>query len=894
MTSPPRRRRPLAIAIASLLAACGPGEPSPDGALPTSDASTIADGGSDGGGCAPVEAWSPSAAVVVPDMALTLEAETALDPTMIEVRFDGGEPVAFTALDARSLGLLTPALSPGEHTLEVRACGGTWSSALMFEAAPAVSAPAEVIAEISATLSGRLDALEADPDVAPAAVRGLRSLLAQAQTDFEAMSEDDQRALAATLAANRSLFDPAAAMCEAEGCDERIRCLRGRTIAFLTRLLLLGALVFVVPPPANLIPLVGVGIVLGEFASENSRGVYEGCLQALEQGLGVGEPLSGAGGGMTPLGPRSTELGLMYSGAPYALVVSAEYAALGGVDTGGHAEVSALASAAERIAAFWARVASAIEALGESLGFPVPVPRSTTSFDAVDLSLVEVRLDSPPAGLSLSTDDAGDGTMTFTFTYASEEPAEVDVIFAYDNAGVRTFEQRFAVVVSAPRCGDGGAPCCADGVCNAPYACGPDHYCQLGEAGDSCESHDDCSEGRCGPGGACGGFLATCTADEHCFTSPPHPDAWPERCGPFGYCVEMRCFSDSDCELGQECVAGPFFSQCQTMEGGIPCTSSDECPADTICGSDGLCRRPGGGGDLCGNSADCSTAAWECLNGYCTDTNEGSCGSCAIAGEVCHPEIRVCRPTCSSSGDCPWGVCGVSGVCGGDVGTSCGSGAHCTSGLCVEDVCAPEAYGRCVSDSDCGPASPRCNPDGQCQVGFWGERCDGDADCDASILEGGCNNLPLRCGPTGRCQSGRAWNPCTSVSHCAAVYDGDCELVGGPMCVRGACSEGAPLQPCDTDAQCVITGRCGPLGYCQDGSDGEPCADHSDCYNLCGPDGVCRRGNTGARCSDDDQCEAPLLCGIDHCQTGATGDPCAGDEDCRFSTICWFGRCAAP
>lgn len=892
MTSSPCRLA-LALALASLLSACRPGEAPPDGALPTFDGGMIADGGSDGGGCAPVEAWSPSAAVAVPGMALTLEAETAVDPTMIEVRFDGGEPVAFTAIDARSLGLITPELPPGEHTLEVRACGGTWTSALTLEAAPVVSAPAEVIAEITAVLSGRLDALEADPDVGPGAVSGLRSLLAQAQTDFEAMSEADQRALAATLLANRSLFDPAAAMCEAEGCDERIRCLRARTVAFLARLLLLGALVWVIPPPANLIPLVGVGIVLGEFASENARAVYEGCLQALEQGLGVGEPLSAAGGGMTPLGPRRTELGPMFSGAPYALVVSSEYAALGGVDASGHAEVSALAIAAERIAAFWARVASAIEALGESFGFAAPVATSTTSLDLVDLSLVEVRLDSPPAGLSLSTADAGDGTMSFTFTYASEEPVEADVVFAYDNAGVRTFEQRFAVVVSAPRCGAGGAPCCADGACDAPYACGPDDYCQLGAAGDACESHDDCRGGRCGPGGVCSGDPAICTADEHCFTTPPHPDAAPERCGAAGYCVQTYCSSDSDCELGQECVAGTFTSHCQAREGGTPCTSSDECPAGAICGSDGLCRGPGGGGDLCGTSADCSTAAWECLNGYCTDTNEEPCGSCRT-DEACHPEIRACRLTCTSSGGCPPPtVCGMSGVCGGDVGTSCGSGAHCVSGLCVEGVCAPTAYGRCVSDWDCGPASPRCNPDGLCQVGSLGERCDGDTDCDPSILGGGCGNLALRCGSTGRCQYGLAWDPCTSVSDCGAVYDGDCELVRGPMCVRGACSAGETRQPCDADAQC-IWGRCGPLGYCQDGHDGEPCADHTDCRNLCGPDGICRRGTAGARCSDDDQCESFYLCGIDHCQPGTAGDPCAGDEDCRFSTICWFGRCASP
>lgn len=877
------------------LFACGaPGGGAGDGGRLFEDAEISRDDA--GTACTPPSAWMPSSIVLVPGQVLVLDAGVRVDAAMVMVRFDDGAPLPIAAPDSRSISVLTPELSPGEHTLSVVACGVPWSATAIIEAAPEIVSPEAVFADVESALSARLDALAASPEVGAAGVADLVALLEQASTELAALPETERRALAATLLANRALFDRQVPMCSESACDERLRCLSPRIVVFVVQLLALGGLAATIPPPANLIALIGIGVVLGEFASDNSDAVFDECLQPLLDSLGFGTRLVGAGGGATPLGPRRTDLGLVGAGRALDIVVSAEYAPLEATDGVGNADVADMKVGVARILEIWSALESTLRTLGRSLGFPLPVPGTETSFDAV-LALVSVEIETPPPGLTLEA-VALDGSLSLTFDYAGAEPVEATVAFHYANPGIRTFTQRVAVTVMQEECGGHSQRCCGDGTCSAPLRCGPDGYCRGGRDGEPCTTGADCDNHRCGPAGACDSS-GICTEDAHCWTDPP-PDTGDiaERCGPGGLCVEVTCASDADCAPGH-CVlrvnAGWSRWLCEPIVEGSPCASETDCLPEQLCDPDGRCRARG---LVCTTLADClggTGTGWAtCLNGYCAGA-VGTCTGCS-ADSACHPDLGFCAPLCSSG--CVGSVCGLGGVCGGYLGTRCALDSQCTSSLCVDGVCQPTTYGVCHGDDDCAP-DMRCNPSEHCQAGVAGEPCDFDDDCDGSLrlFSGGGGSCGLEangCGPTGVCQYGAPGDPCVSDVDCASDWDvaGDCTATRALACVRGQCVLGHEREPCELDSQCFQT-HCGPLAVCQSGDEGDPCWDHADCNDLCGPDGVCRRGTPGTPCTSDDQCESPYLCGAGHCQRGSEGDPCTGEWDCNDVHDCWFERCTA-
>ena len=153
--------------------------------------------------------------------------------------------------------------------------------------------------------------------------------------------------------------------------------------------------------------------------------------------------------------------------------------------------------------------------------------------------------------------------------------------------------------------------------------------------------------------------------------------------------------------------------------------------------------------------------------------------------------------------------CLEAGDCGGDT-PACDVATH----SCV----------RCVSDSDCDEGSPLCNPANHTCVG-----CLSDANCGGDLAH--CDLNAQRC--------------------VACLEDGHCTDPARAHCQAGAC------QACTENAQCAhlpITHICGVAGD----SDGKrnaghciECATHTDCADLARPE--CDHNQCGP-CTGDDAC----------------------------------------
>lgn len=219
-----------------------------------------------------------------------------------------------------------------------------------------------------------------------------------------------------------------------------------------------------------------------------------------------------------------------------------------------------------------------------------------------------------------------------------------------------------------------------------------------GEAGEACETDEDCGGLLCldGPAGAdrCSFFCTPEIAcpDGVCFE--PGPDAR------VGFCV-AGCADG--CPEGTECIADPATGEEICRES---CATDAECPGDSVCvveGPVGRCRTPAAAvGGPCEGSSECGGGPTSCVReedrgfpgGLCLQFGCGmpfiSCpgGAACVRferfGEICLASCdadtgcragyacreaaegnRVCVPSCSSSAQCNDGrICDVlSGLC---------------------------------------------------------------------------------------------------------------------------------------------------------------------------------------------------------------------------------------
>lgn len=324
---------------------------------------------------------------------------------------------------------------------------------------------------------------------------------------------------------------------------------------------------------------------------------------------------------------------------------------------------------------------------------------------------------------------------------------------------------------------------------------------------------------------------------------------------------------------------GACASETTGLDGGTPCTRTEDCPEGQLCDlSLGQCLP--GNAKECQGDRDCGVdevcgSDFLCTAKPCEAHAECSGGNLCVAG-VC-AEGPACRPTgtcpegstcdadsgrcvaleaCTADGDCADGALCLEGAC--TPRASCAETSDCPSGLvCRDGLCAR----GCQADRDCGqPAQTwrcevssgecvrRCLGDGTCPSGFIcesnlcrAEQCRITEDCQASNQR--CENG----GDHGRCVT---FVPCTP---------GGGECPDNFVCTEGECAE---LPTCLGDR------NCGPEAYCED--------DHCQPSTVCGPSAPCESGLdcVGGRC-------VPAVC--------------RSDADCATSgERCLAGSCQVP
>lgn len=852
----------------------------------------------DAGGitCTPIPTWSPSSVVLVPGQILVLDAAAPVDPARVRARFDDGAAVALVHPDGQSIALEVPPLAPGDHRISVEACGEIWSSRVTLERGPIVDDADALIGEVVTALSARIDVLEARGTIDRRAVAALREQVAGIDEALRALDPSERAAIAASLAANRYLYEAAVPMCASERCDAQARCLGPRVIVFVVQLLSLAALTAFTLPPANLIPLLGASVVIAEFADENRDAVYGGCLQPILNGMGVLEPLPPGSGGGELASAGAADFGAVPASAEIRVLMAAEYTSLPGVEETGNDVVASLRAAALRIAGVWRAIEAGLRIVGRAIGIEPPSESEppTASFDRVDPSLLRLSLESPRRDLTLDAAPQADGTFALTFVWDEYFEIDAAVRVVYDNPGVRVFEQVLPVRVVPFACGTPFGPCCADGSCTSPTSCVLGR-CTGGGVGQPCAAHDECESSRCSMDGECLARLVTA----------------------------FRCATDSDCGMGEACVPDPMAEAARCLP-VVACTADADCTisaAGTRCGPLGRCQA-GGLGEPCLTHEDCGRLADGVTSLFCVD------GGCAE-----RPRTRG-GLWCASDADCEvlgssgglQYVCTSLGVCGGLRGRLCGAASDCidpTYPTCRGDVCAPTtasdgALGSsCTVGTDC--SSGICHA-GICMDsgGVGGLPCSSDAECRAA---GVAPEDGLRCGALGFCNRGSEGDPCADDSHCRASAD--------PYfrCRAGICSRGLVGDACASDADCerpIVDGEPETLACvasrCRFGLNGDPCRDHSDCDRIqaydgvvrCGPTGYCQWGVAGDPCMSDDHCTPPCSAGtgcataggrgvsvhLQHyvcvdsaCSPGWAGSPCAADDDCPLSSSTGAGVC---
>jgi hypothetical protein len=241
----------------------------------------------------------------------------------------------------------------------------------------------------------------------------------------------------------------------------------------------------------------------------------------------------------------------------------------------------------------------------------------------------------------------------------------------------------------------------------------------------------------------------------------------------------------------------------------------------------------------------------------------------------------------------------------------------------IGECASGQAAAKCFTDADCksGSCVVMSASIRQCQDGHAGAPCNRDANCAA----------PQRCAlPAGsflgKCTSGTLNTACVTKADCKAPFD--CMSVGGiqicssgeagaacatakdcnlPFCVRGTCSNGAPGDECQQDADCQMhCTRNGAAGVCTNGEMGQacPCDGPCDCAaglhctagnvsNGVGPAGsgagtcVAAPGPDGSFCVLDADCQSGMCSSaLSGCTEGKEHEPCRDASQCLAGLHC--------
>ena len=407
-----------------------------------------------------------------------------------------------------------------------------------------------------------------------------------------------------------------------------------------------------------------------------------------------------------------------------------------------------------------------------------------------------------------------------------------------------------------PRCTsvDGGRPCgdglcdpstlrcvdpgCGGGVgCPETFVCGENNVCV-----SACQVSEDCPGNRqCNAdSGLCPELSQNCRAMLDCDGDRICDCAARGDCGPGGGRCVAPCRDDDSCTAADPlAVCSDFTGLCER--------DPDACIGPS---EDALC----GNGRICGENQRCTAGCrvdGDCF-GVCLQNQCAAEPQCRVTAD-CNPGLRcenfTCVDTCFEPGDCddwPGYVCNQIQVCEPDL--NCAFDADCShlnDNICIDNICTP----KCTEPANC-PGAQVCE--------FASGRCiDG---CEQTGCPNGqiCNVMNQECEEAG--------------PECLGDNDGNC--AANEICEQGACVDG-----CRLDAQCLQNGEICENNACVAGCTGplgvRPCADPLIC------DVIAHRC-VDAACPQNGQCPETFVCSSDNqCIPACTDNAdCPGNRDC--------------
>ncbi len=419
------------------------------------------------------------------------------------------------------------------------------------------------------------------------------------------------------------------------------------------------------------------------------------------------------------------------------------------------------------------------------------------------------------------------------------------------------------------QCADSGSSGCGtDGSCNGAGACRlypPGLACGM----QSCTGSTVTLAGRCDGSGTCmagasqpcapyvcsgSSCLATCSTSAECITGNV---CTASSCGlkPLGascaaggecnsgFCAQGVCCRTACADNCMSCALTGTGGTCSTVPAGQDPLNQCSDQGAASCGTDGTCDGSGGcrrhvNGTSCA-AATCSAGSYSpertCNGtGTCQTTAPISCGAynCGTGS--------TCLTTCTTNADCAApNICNAGQCTKKPLGTTCGGGVECASGLCQQGVCCSSSCtGTCRSCALSGSA-------GTCTFVAVGQ--DPLSQC--------MDNGAATCGTDGMCDG-----------------SGGCRLYAtGTVCVAASCT-GSTFSPART---------CNGTGTCQTTS-----LSTCDPYQ-CGTGGACRM-----TCSTSSECTSPNTCLAGSCGKKPIGASCAAAAECN-SNLCEQGVCCA-
>jgi hypothetical protein len=321
----------------------------------------------------------------------------------------------------------------------------------------------------------------------------------------------------------------------------------------------------------------------------------------------------------------------------------------------------------------------------------------------------------------------------------------------------------------------------------------------------------------------CGSCDTVCGSDESCVSgSCACDDADLDVCS--GRCVDVTVDEAHCGRCGNACPPGATCT-----DGDCACPSGEElCGAECVELGDCSCMAPDGNGECspsgcgCGASEGCyygSSTGWTCI----TAGRVGDGGACASSDD-CAANLSCVSNVCRS-------YCGQGQPCAGDCSPVFVNDEPVNEWNYCHPVCNPIPTSSLSSDPPCGTGqrctllfagSSICSPV-NANAGTHGSRCETNEDCESGTF----------CNAAGHCTAS-CW---VDNDTCSLFAPGlGCRTYVDPILVDGnevgAC---LPTQaaagckaPCDTDADCTITGT-----RCVETTSGAICLNEqcTDCFN---------------------------------------------------------------